>query len=134
MAFDRPGNVGTDIRSVAPPDGNVFTGNVCLTSLNAPCPALAASLIASPNPVPVTAASPLGITTISWMVSSTDSVEVRIGSPDGTLLAGGGARGSAITGAWVSDGMTFYLQDVGGGKPLTADNTLAIVVVRLQRK
>jgi hypothetical protein len=29
--------------------------------------------------------------------------------------------------------MTFYLQDVTGGKPLTASNTLATLVVRLQR-
>jgi hypothetical protein len=30
--------------------------------------------------------------------------------------------------------MTFYLQDVTGGKPLTADNTLATTVVHLQQK
>jgi hypothetical protein len=34
----------------------------------------------------------------------------------------------------VTDGMTFYLQDISGGKALTADNTLATVVVRLQNK
>jgi hypothetical protein len=33
----------------------------------------------------------------------------------------------------VTDGTTFYLQDVSGGKPLTANNTLATVVVHLQR-
>ena len=44
------------------------------------------------------------------------------------------SRGSAQTGLWVTDGMTFYLQDVSGGKSLTAENTLATVVVRLQRR
>jgi hypothetical protein len=34
----------------------------------------------------------------------------------------------------VPDGMTFYLQDISGGKPLTAENTLATVVLRLQRR
>ena len=42
-----------------------------------------------------------------------------------------GIDGSAQTGAWVTDGMTFYLQDVTGGKPLTANNTLATLVVHL---
>ena len=44
-----------------------------------------------------------------------------------------GFRGSAQTGAWVTDGTTFYLQDVSGGNPLTADYTLATVVVHLQK-
>jgi hypothetical protein len=35
---------------------------------------------------------------------------------------------------WVPDGMTFYLQDVTGGKPLTSDYTLATLVVNLQKK
>ncbi len=34
---------------------------------------------------------------------------------------------------WVSDGLTFYLQDVTGGKPLTSDYTLATLVVHLQK-
>jgi hypothetical protein len=29
--------------------------------------------------------------------------------------------------------MTFYLQDVSGGKPLISDNTLATLVVHLQK-
>jgi len=32
-----------------------------------------------------------------------------------------------------SQGTTFYMQDVTGGKPLTANNTLATLVVHLQR-
>ena len=61
------------------------------------------------------------------------AVEVHIGSPNGRLFAGGGNRGSSQTGLWVTDGMTFYLQDVGGGKPLTEENTLALLVVNLKK-
>jgi hypothetical protein len=76
----------------------------------------------------------LGITTISWMAPGVETVEVRVNSPDGAMLASGGARGSAKTGLWVADGMTFYLQDVSGGKPLNAENTLSTIAVRLERK
>jgi hypothetical protein len=125
---------GFDIQNLATAGANTFEANICLTSVNAPCPAATPpSLTASPNPVPVTGAD-LGATTISWMASSAEAVEVRIGSPDGTLFVSGGSRGSAKTGPWVADGMTFYLQDVSGGKPLNAENTLATVVVRLQKR
>ena len=61
-------------------------------------------------------------------------IEIHIGSPNGQLFTTMGYRGSIQTGAWVSDGMTFYLQDVTGGLPLTAANTLATVVVHLQKQ
>jgi hypothetical protein len=76
----------------------------------------------------------LGMTAISWMAPGAEAVEVRIGSPNGVLWIGGGSRGSAQTGLWVADGMTFYLQDISGGKPLTAENTLATVVIRLEKR
>ena len=124
---------GFDIRNLAAVGANTFQGNVCLTAINAPCPAFTpASLTASPNPIPVTGSAIHGMTTISWIAPGADSVQVRVGSPDGGLLASGGNRGSVQTGLWVSDETTFYLQDVSNGKPLTADNTLATVVVRLQ--
>jgi hypothetical protein len=126
---------GFDVQNLATVGANTFQANVCLTSVNAPCPASTPpSLTASPNPIPVTGAANLGTTTISWMALSAEAVEVRVGSPDGGLLASGSNRGSAQTGLWVTDGTTFYLQDVSGGKPLNAENTLATVVVRLQRK
>ena len=134
MAVDHAANVGYDIKNKASVGANVFHNNVCLTSLNAPCPALAPFLTASPNPIPVTGAAVLGMTTINWMALGAEAVEVRIGSPNGALFVGGGSRGSAQTGLWVPDGMTFYLQDISGGKPLTEENTLATVVVRLQRR
>jgi hypothetical protein len=45
-------------------------------------------------------------------------VQVRIGSPSGSLFASGGSSGSATTGKWAPNGMVFYLQNVTGGLPL----------------
>ena len=72
-----------------------------------------------------------GTTTISWNAPNASYVEIHVGSPDGPLFASGGNLGSAQTGPWVTDGMTFYLQD--GAKPLTASNTLAKLAVHLQK-
>ena len=76
----------------------------------------------------------VGTATISWKAPNAGVIEVHVGSPSGPLFTQFASRGSATTGAWVTDGMTFYLQDVTGGKPLTADNTLATAVVHLQQK
>ena len=88
-----------------------------------------AFLNASPNP-----ASPLDSTglvqaTLTWGAPGASQVEIRVGSPDGALLSGGGTTGTATTGPWVTNGMRFFLQDVSAGKPLTAANTLAQVTV-----
>jgi uncharacterized repeat protein (TIGR01451 family) len=88
-------------------------------------------LTAMPNPALVTSGS-LGMTTLSWSApSSVQGVELHVDAPDGPLLAAGGQTGTAQTEQWVSDGMTFYLQDVTGGNPLTAAYTLDTVVVRV---
>ena len=55
-------------------------------------------------------------------------------SPTGPLFASGGNSGSATTGEWVTDGMTFYLQDVTGNKALTTSGTIGTVVVHLQQQ
>jgi hypothetical protein len=126
---------GFDVRNLATVGANTFQANVCLTSVNAPCPASTPpSLTASPNPIPVTGGANFGVTLISWIALGAEAVQVRVNTPDGDLFASGSDRGSAQTGLWVADGTTFYLQDVSNGKPLTAENTLATVVVRLQRK
>jgi hypothetical protein len=122
---------GVDIRNMS--NANIFENNVCLTGVNAPCPALGRSFTANPNPTAVTGSALYGKTTISWYAPDAAEVEVRVGSPNGTLFAAGGNRGSAETGIWVADGTTFYLQDVSGGKPLNASNTIATVVVRVSR-
>ncbi|MDR3701484.1 MAG: aryl-sulfate sulfotransferase [Candidatus Sulfopaludibacter sp.] len=90
------------------------------------------SLTASPNPIPVTGAAN-GTTTISWNAPNSAIVEIHVGGPNGPLFASGGNQGSSQTGPWVADGTTFYLQDVTGGKPPAASNTLATLVVHLQR-
>jgi parallel beta-helix repeat protein len=134
VAVDHSADGGFDIKNLAAPGANVFDNNVCLTATNAPCPELQPSLTASPNPIPVTGSVPYGMTTLSWTAPAGHFVEVHIGSPDGALFAFTGDRGSAQTGLWVPDILTFYLQDVTGGRPLTAENTLATLVVRLQRR
>jgi hypothetical protein len=91
------------------------------------------SLTASPNPIPVTGNASLGQTTLSWNAPNADVIEIHIGSPSGALFTQMGTRGSIQTGLWVSDGLTFYLQDVTGGNPLTSDYTLATIVVHLQK-
>jgi parallel beta-helix repeat protein len=132
ISLDSPSTSGLDIKNLADPGANAFEGNICLTSANAPCPSVGPSLTASPNPIPVTGSTSLGATTLSWNAPDVQVIEIHIGSPDGKLFAQSGNRGSVQTGTWVPDGMTFYLQDVTGGKPLTADYTLASLAVHLQ--
>jgi len=70
--------------------------------------------------------------TLSWNAPGTTSVEIHIGSPNGANMGPQLPAGAVTTGQWVSDGMTFYLQDVSGGKPLTAENTLGTVRVNVR--
>ena len=76
----------------------------------------------------------VGATTITWSAPQATRVELHVGSPTGTLFASGGSSGSAPTGPWVTDGMTFYLQDTTGGKVLTAANTLATLLVHVEQQ
>ena len=89
----------------------------------------AAFLSASPNPAPPADSTGLVQVTLTWGAPGASQVEILVGAPDGVLMAGGGPSGSATTGVWVANGTRFYLQDVSGGKPLTAANTLAQVTV-----
>jgi hypothetical protein len=130
--LDNPSSGGVDIKNLASPGANTFEGNICLTSANAPCPSVGVSFTASPNPISVTGNAVVGQTTINWSAPDAQVIEIHIGSPTGPLFARGGNRGSSQTGPWASDGLTFYLQDVTGGKPLTSDYTLATLVAHLQ--
>jgi hypothetical protein len=87
-----------------------------------------ATITASPNPIHVVAGAD-GATTISWNAPSAQIIQVRVGSPNGALFTDNFNSGSMQTAAWVTNGMTFYLQDVSNGKALTAANTLATLVV-----
>lgn len=133
VSSDNPTGGGLDIKNLAPVGANTFLGNICQTATNATCGLLGPTLSANPNPIPVTGNAALGATTLSWNAPGAQVIEVHVGAPNGPLFTQMGFRGSAQTGAWVPDGMTFYLQDVSGGNPLTADYTLATVVVHLQK-
>jgi hypothetical protein len=91
-----------------------------------------ASLTASPNPIPVTGGAD-GSTTISWNAPTSQLIQVRVGGPNGALFTSNVNTGSMMTGAWVTEGLTLYLQDVTGGKALTSENTLATLVLHLQK-
>jgi parallel beta-helix repeat protein len=133
VSVDNPSAGGVDIKNLADAGANSFEGNVCTTSINAPCPSVGPSLTASPNPIPVTGNALVGQTTLTWNAPDAQIIEIHIGTPNGTLLTQQGNRGSIQTGAWVSDGTTFYLQDVTNGNALTSDYTLATLIVHLQK-
>jgi len=67
-----------------------------------------AMLTAGPNPLP----DGVNQTTLTWNAPNSLGVEVHVGSPTGILFAEGAPSGSAVTGAWVSPGMSFYLVDI----------------------
>ena len=86
------------------------------------------TISANPNPIVVCDGTGLGVTTISWS-ANVSPVQIRVGAPDGGLLANGAASGSAATGKWVSNGLVFYLQNAAFGDPTSAANTIATVTV-----
>ena len=90
-----------------------------------------ASITADPNPIRICDGTAVGATRLSWTSVGTSQVEVHVGSPDGVLFAQTAPTANAETGKWVINGMTFFLQDVSGGKPLTAENTLATTTVQV---
>jgi len=87
------------------------------------------TITADPNPIKVCDGSGLGITKLTFSADGPSVVEVRVSSPDGGLLSHTGPASTATTGKWVSNGSVFYLQDVSGGKPLTAENTITTLTV-----
>lgn len=92
-----------------------------------------ATITATPNPTQPTG-SGLGSALISWVAPNAVRVEVHVGSPTGPLFSVSGNRGWEMTGAWVGEGTTFYLQDVSGGAMPSAANTIATTVVHLLRQ
>jgi hypothetical protein len=75
------------------------------------------------------------MTTLTYASEGPTAVQVRVGSPNGVggLLAHSGPKGTTKTGKWVTDGMTFYLQDASEGRTLTPENTLATVTVNITK-
>ena len=134
--FAQGGSTGTATTGVWATAGMTFylldflTQTVLATTTIQPSGGVQPTITASPNPIPV-AAGQLGTTTLSWYAPLATTVEIHVGSPTGPAFALGGSQGSGTTGPWVTNGMTFYLQNVTDGLPLTSSNTLATVTVAL---
>jgi hypothetical protein len=82
----------------------------------------------NPNPIYApynSSGTLLGTANLSWNSPLTLNVEIRVGSPSGpALVPNGGPTGTATATGWVTNGMTFYLIDLGTGTVLntaTAD-------------
>jgi hypothetical protein len=88
-----------------------------------------ASLVAFPNPITLLPGQRYGQTTLYIRAPGASVAEIHVNSPDGPLFARTGPSGSATTGLWVTDGMTFYLQDASQGSP---GRTIAAVAITLQ--
>ena len=115
-------------RNVLPPSGAVFR----MHDLNAltVSPRPLGLIAAEPNPFPADSQGQ-GRTTVSWMTYATNRVEIHLDAPDGPLFARSGpGRFSQVTGQWVRNGTTFYLQNVSDNLPLVAENTIAIVTLK----
>ena len=103
----------------------IVTANVLPSG---PTSCTAASFSASPNPIRTN--EKYGNTTLTGTVDC--AYDIRLGSPEGALFASGEKGNiSAATGFWVSDGLSFYLQEKGD---TTAQGTLAVVTTRVQSK
>ena len=84
---------------------------------------------ASPNPVSITDGSGLAQTTFTFNDAAAIELQIRVGSPTGPLLSDTANSGQVVTGKWVTNGMTFYLQDVSNGKALTSGTTAATLTI-----
>ena len=90
------------------------------------------SFSASPNPIVTNDGSHLGLTKLSWSTLKTSQAEIHVGKPDGALLCKGLASGSCDTAKWVTDGMSFFLQDSTAAAPSASSATLGSVKVVVQ--
>ncbi len=79
------------------------------------------------NPQQIRSCNGMGQTSISWQTQDVAQVELRIASHGNKFWTRGGPNGTATTGAWVSDGMTFALLDASSGRVL---DTVTISVVQ----
>jgi hypothetical protein len=103
-----------------------------LTSADGAGPAVASQDGLFATPVTLTAGQTSGRTTLTWRTSAATRVQIRVGSPVGTPMTGlEGATGSAQTGDWVTDGMTFYLQDASDGDSFGPSKTIATARVQV---
>ena len=76
-------------------------------------------LTAIPNPVQT--CDDVSSVILTWASPSTNTVEIRIDSPDGPLFSGGTDTGSLQTGSWVTNGMTFYMVNANNKRTLATE-------------
>jgi uncharacterized protein (TIGR03437 family) len=86
-------------------------------------------LLLEQGPMQNPAGQSYGSATLNWSTTTATNVEVHVGSPDGPLFTAGGPQGSATASGWVTNGMTFFLQDTSNGEPLTSEFTIATQTV-----
>ena len=96
-----------------------LTAHIDSDSMGTVGPSGGGPFVASPNPISLSYVNSgyFGQTTLYFNVPGANTLQIRIGSPTGKLFAQTGASGTAVTGYWVTYGMTFYLQDVSNGLP-----------------
>ncbi len=84
------------------------------------------------NPVPLVPGTPYGQTSVTWSAPSASATEIHLISPSGPLFASGTNSGTATTGAWITDGLTLYLQDATNGNSKSPQSTLGTLTFHLQ--
>ena len=118
--------------------GSASAGGFFPSGVNGPLNTASASIAvnngvlfyANSNPVPLNGAQ-YGTTNVIWRAPApTEFIQIHVGSPTGPLFTTNRPSGQMMTGAWVVDGQMLYLQDISNGKPLTAANTLATLLLR----
>jgi len=93
----------------------------------------AGSVRADPDPIIVLNGGGYGEMRFTWSTPAAHA-EIHVGAPNGTLMVRGGSQGTAATGAWVTNGMTFYLQDPDNPDPGSAAATLGSIAVAVQSR
>jgi len=104
------------------PQGTLATLTMSVVASTPLC--VVTNFSASPNPVP--SSTGVGATTIN--VNAACAYDVRVGSPDGTIFFTALGATSGMTGPWVKNGMTFYLQLHGDSTPAGTLGELTVAV------
>ncbi|MGP8244461.1 MAG: hypothetical protein ACLQVN_08060 [Bryobacteraceae bacterium] len=107
--------------------------SAALRNRPAQAPAQPVGLAARPAHILQPNGSGAGSTDLYWTVPDGMVFEIHVSAPNGPLFSAGDKSGHARAEGWVTNGMQFFLQDVSGGKPLSAEHTLASVKVEVTR-
>lgn len=85
----------------------------------------------SASPDPILTDNGYGETTLTWSTTARHT-QLRVGTPEGPPTGGGGSSGTLRTGPWVTNGMTFYLQDADAPDPASPAATLGSIAIAVQ--